>query len=185
MYFARGYRCRFKGLKKQKSLPKKAVSLFRIHLPKMELTPDNASLRTTEGQLRLSLISNIFFTPHFLLSAPCFLNLILKTILYQNPHRRIYFPIGNKTCFLFVLSCKEAMCPARYEGYGLYSIEARICTLFLYLPVHDLLFAVCSFCRFSRDHVRYRLLILYAVLRKSHLLTFSLDCTSLSFVSTL
>ena len=90
----------------------------------MELTPDNASLRTTEGQLRLSLISNIFFTPHFLLSAPCFSNLILKTILYQNPHRRIYFPIGNKTCFLFVLSCKEAMCPARYEGYGLYSIEA-------------------------------------------------------------
>ena len=116
---------------------------------KWKQPPIYASLRTTEGYFRLSLISNIFFTPHFLRSASC-------TFCRKR------------------LSCSSEGYVAIFCFSAMYFISVFACT-FCTLRGH-------CFCRISRFTARYRGEN-YSLSFRRAFLTFSLDCTSLSFVS--
>ena len=112
----------------------------------METAPDHASLRTTEGYLRLLLISNIFCYPHFPYLPPVIQNTVY-TNLFPNILLNTLTLCGNTHRFCFVFTLREASCPCSLRRSVPYSIF--IYTLFLYLPVY--IFDLCGlfFCRYS------------------------------------
>ena len=123
--------------RKTKKSPPGSQEVY-IPVNKMETAPDYASLRTTEGYLRLLLISNIFCYPHFLLSTACCQDyLILKPLFLLSSLRGIHF------VFLIIFSKGRCVCTL-YEGFIVIAFflylpfVTIVYILFLYLPIYTL-----------------------------------------------